>query len=229
METKSWNDLGKTIHDSDLSSLCEKQAVSIAHSLVTSLEAAIQAALSHLHTSIGWSFAVLIGSIGVLASEYVRGSATFSGMTVALMLLLMTNFCVRSSKNYVNIIRFNVVHRRALSYVFAESVVANSDHQAIESYRRFFKATKTYRIEWVSPLTRRAVLNKVFLEFGFIIHFVFVIAAIVYVVNMQSFEKTDSLVLIVGAVFSTYEFIYFFFVSPYMRYVEIDNKLWDQR
>lgn len=116
-------------------------------------------ALDQLHNATNWGLTlVTAGLLAVIARDGFPDDISVYGLSV--LLVLCGHFSVRGMKGYINVIRFSLIQKLALSYRLAAKG-AGPELLALEH------AIRAYHVSWYLPITRRTVYWKGSTELGF--------------------------------------------------------------
>lgn len=130
----------------------------------------IDANMSYLHTTLNWAITILLGGVVFLASRssfpdlisYVGGLIT---------LVLLFHFAVRTSKAYLNVMRWTSIEKYILKAAISDE---NDEFEVIRG------KIIDYHCNWCSPLALNDVIWKVLFELGFFYLFTIVALLIGY-------------------------------------------------
>ena len=91
------------------------------------------------------------------------------------------------------------------------------------SLDELFSSIKRYHCEWVSPLKKRDVVYKLFMELGFLYFLTPVVLLIVYVTYEQCFDYKAFIINAVSCILIAIEFVFGFLKSPYYSDIKEDS------
>jgi len=189
------------------------------------MEPNVQAALTDLHTSMSWTQVTLLGILAVVYSKDLNRQGALEAAAVAIAWILITNFFVRTSKNYINIIRFNLLRRSSLEFVTGAQVFPDKE---CDLFKQWAAAVSEYQISWHCPLPRSTVARKVLFEFAFASAFAVVVFLTVRAFRLMPLCDPRMLLLAAGVAAAAAELIHFFGYSPYFSKIRVDPILQKQ-
>jgi len=208
----AWNtmiDAAKTAHTLDT---CRLDALAlIAREHIRTMESSIQSAVGHLQTSMSWSQSVVaVGISAVLAVS----DPMMKAAAIALSMVLTASCCTRTAKNYINVIRFGILHRRSL--LLAAAHAANSSNLA-KQLDQWQIGVRDYYLAWISPVSRQTVMRKSLLEFHYVYMFAVQLGIAIKLWLDNSSDGAVQRVIVIGVTIAVLEVAHFLFASPYLK------------
>jgi hypothetical protein len=152
--------------------------------------------ITRMQTSFNWAFGILtIFAVGVSTRPgFPESHLSFFLLIAALVLL--TQFFVRTSKDYVNQMRFAALEKVCLGCLFALKVDGADPH--IKEVGAKFDQ---YFIQWKSPIRLPNVIKKTLFDHGYFALYIIVLTLLVWVgVKMDWNDYRPILTLVVGVV-----------------------------
>jgi hypothetical protein len=160
-----WGQFSESAGIRDLDAEHIEKLSGVASEYGAAMEANVQSAVSNLHTSISWTQVALLGVLAFVFSKDSGTDGLIRGAALGVAWMLITNFAIRSAKNYINIMRFNLLRRSSLE--FALGVQLNPERKK-EHFLQWANTVRHYHVLWESPLRRRRLAKKVLIECGFV-------------------------------------------------------------
>jgi hypothetical protein len=189
---------------------------------IRTMETSLQSAVGHLQTSMSWSQTV--AALGITAF-LAASEPTLKACALSLSIILTASCSTRSAKNYINIIRFGIMHRRSL--IFSSACAAKSKNISI-LLKSWADGINDYQINWKSPVSRATTVRKVLFEFHYVYMFFIQIAIAIKIWIENSQTLVVGQILIVGTMLSILEILHFLFASPYLSHVVEDKDMKSQ-
>jgi hypothetical protein len=180
----------------------------------SSTSAEVSTNMAYLHSTINWAVTLFAGGFATMLLQ--AGSSERSALALDAVLFVVTvHFFVRTSKAYINVMRFTSLDKALLHHI------------AHGEYDEGYQLLHIYYINWISPVAASTVLYKTLIEFGFLYLFTALIAIGAYLHYKTGVDPLITLVPI--GVISFLEVRYGLLKSPYLRIVEPLNSAVDQR
>lgn len=182
---------------------------------------AAEAALTNLNSSINWALTLIIGVIAFVAQS-ISGSPSDNILALALLilavsLLMLVHFGVRTAKSYLNLLRFSLLEAATLRHLLDGNNKAAPIRNSI----------KLYHLQWHRPITNGRIISKILFEFGFFYLFIIITCLYGYIVNLLWLKESNA-VIVVLITFSVPIFIsielLIFANSPYIQNRNLDSE-----
>jgi len=114
--------------------------------------------MTYLHSTVGWAMTLLLGGVVYVASRPEFPDRM--GFSVLLLLLVvLAHFAVRTTKAYLNVIRWSTLGKHIV-----RGVLADGEHSGWVDIQAKIVA---YHCDWASPLSYRDIAYKLVFELGF--------------------------------------------------------------
>lgn len=143
------------------------------NSYLAHLASLIDSNLTYLHSTLTWAITILLGGLGFVVTRSTFPDR-FSIAFLAVLMIVLGHFAVRTAKAYLNVARFGSIEKEVLI-----CAVSECDETSKERVRA---AVREFHCEWVSPLGLWPVVYKLLFELGFVYFFGIVTALAVYCV-----------------------------------------------
>lgn len=129
--------------------------------------------MTYLHSTVGWAMALLLGGVLFVASR-PQFPDHVGFLLLLLLLLVLAHFAVRTSKAYLNVIRWTTLEKYVVRGALAEQEDADWDDVRTKIV--------DYHGNWASPLSYGDIVHKLVFELGFGYFFVAIGGLLVYTV-----------------------------------------------
>jgi hypothetical protein len=148
-----------------------------------------------MQTSFNWAFGILtVFAVGVVTrAGFPTSYLSFFLLSVALVLL--TQFFVRTAKDYLNQIRFAALEKICLACLFSLNINANKPQ--LEDVAKGFDI---YFVQWKSPKPLGNVIRKTLFDHGYFALYVVVLTLLIWVgvsMNWNDVRPIGTLVAVV--------------------------------
>ena len=148
-----------------------------------------------MQTSFNWAIGILtVFAVGV-ATRAGSQTSYISFFLLNVALVLLTQFFVRTAKDYLNQIRFAALEKIRLACLF--SLQMNGKIPELKDVAAYFDA---YFVQWKSPKPLPNVIRKTLFDHGFFALYVVVLILLVWVgisINWNDFRPIFTLIAVV--------------------------------
>jgi hypothetical protein len=179
----------------------------------------LDANMAYLHTTLNWAITILLGGVVFLASRSsFPDLISYDGALI--MLVVLAHFAVRTSKAYLNVMRWSSIEKHIL-----QATINNAD----EDWDIIKSNIIEYHCNWTSPLALKDVIWKVMFELGFFYLVSITILLIGYTLYHVQISYLTISHLAVAILFIIIEVWFGLLRSSYMRQVNPDPIAHSQR
>jgi hypothetical protein len=218
-----WDQFSEDAGIKDLDDEHVEKLSGVASEYGTAMEANVQSAVANLHTSISWTQVALLG---VLAFAFSKDSGTdglIRGAALGVAWMLITNFAIRSAKNYINIMRFNLLRRSSLEFALGLQL---TPERKKEHFLQWAITVRHYHVLWESPLRRGRLAKKVLIECGFFGPYVAIVALSCYLIRITSPVNWPHVASVGAGLFlAILDVSLFLMQSLYLKKIRLDERL----
>ncbi len=179
------------------------------------MEASTQSAVAHLHESMSWCQAMLAAAVTSMFVPFQPDGSLGLFKYAALMaaLSLVTGFALRTAKNYLNVMRFSILHRRALSVAVGQAIDPAAYPLLVA---RWVGGVRNFYIHWRSPVSRGDLAKKVLFEFDYIYAFGVLVFLMVLLLSAGPCNSLGVIIIVVGVLLNGLRVYWFTRCSPYL-------------